>query len=64
MNKGIHLTLLIGPAIPVPVPQSVLDALTSLTVTTTSGQASGFQLTFTVNNKSPLQTLFLLSGGA
>jgi hypothetical protein len=64
MNKGIHLTLMIGPAIPVPVPQSVLDALTSLTVTTTSGQASGFQLTFTVNNKSPLQTLFLLSGGA
>jgi hypothetical protein len=64
MNKGIHLTLLIGPAIPVPVPQSVLDALTSLTVTTTSGQASGFQLTFTVNNQSPLQTLFLLSGGA
>jgi hypothetical protein len=64
MNKGIHLTLLIGPAIPVPVSQSVLDALTSLTVTTTSGQASGFQLTFTVNNQSPLQTLFLLSGGA
>jgi hypothetical protein len=64
MNKGIHLTLLIGPAIPVPVPQSVLDALTSLTVTTTSGQASGFQLTFIVNNQSPLQTLFLLSGGA
>lgn len=64
MNKGIHLTLMIGPAIPVPVPQSVLDALTSLTVTTTSGQASGFQLTFTVNNQSPLQTLFLLSGGA
>ena len=64
MNKGIHLTLMIGPAIPVPVPQSVLDALTSLTVTTTSGQPSGFQLTFTVNNQSPLQTLFLLSGGA
>ncbi|HTK87511.1 MAG TPA: hypothetical protein VL329_07255, partial [Nitrospiraceae bacterium] len=64
MNKGIHLTLMIGPVVPVPVPQSVLDALTSLTVTTTSGQASGFQLTFTVSNQSPLQTLFLLSGGA
>jgi hypothetical protein len=64
MNKGIHLTLMIGPVVPVPVPQSVLDALTSLTVTTTSGQASGFQLTFTVSNRSPLQTLFLLSGGA
>ena len=64
MNKGIHLTLMIGPAVPVPVPQSVLDALTSLTVTTTAGQASGFQLTFTLSNRSPLQTLFLLSGGA
>ena len=64
MNKGIHLTLMIGPAVPVPVPQSVLDALTSLTVTTTAGQASGFQLTFTLSNQSPLQTLFLLSGGA
>lgn len=64
MNKGIHLTLMIGPVVPVPVPQSVLDALMSLTVTTNSGQASGFQLTFTVSNQSPLQTLFLLSGGA
>jgi len=64
MNKGIHLTLMIGPVVPVPVPQSVLDALTSLTVTTTSGQASGFQLTFTVSKRSPLQTLFLLSAGA
>ena len=64
MNKGIHLTLMIGPAVPVPVPQSVLDALTSLIVTTTAGQASGFQLTFTLSNRSPLQTLFLLSGGA
>ena len=64
MNKGIHLTLMIGPAVPVPVPQSVLDALTSLIVTTTAGQASGFQLTFTLSNRSALQTLFLLSGGA
>ena len=65
MLKGIHLTLMIGPAVPVPVPQSVLDALTSVTVTTASGEtASGFELKFTLSNQSPLHTIFLLSGGA
>ncbi len=28
MLKGVHLTLLVGPVVPVPVPQFVLDALT------------------------------------
>jgi hypothetical protein len=64
MFKGIHLTLMIGPAVPVPVPREVLDALTSVQVTTTAGQTSGFQLTFTLSNDSPLYTLFLLSGGS
>ena len=64
MANGIHLTLMAGPAVPVPVPQSVLDALTSVKVTTTAGEANGFQLAFTLNNRSPLQTFFLLSGGA
>ncbi len=48
---------------PVPVPQVVLDALQSVQVTTTAGQTSGFQLTFTLSKRSPLHTLFLLSGG-
>ena len=30
MLKGINLTLMIGPAVPVPVSQDVLDALTSV----------------------------------
>lgn len=66
MLKGFYLTLMVGPVIPVPVPQSVLDALTSVTVTTTAepGTPSGFQLTFTLSNKSPLQTIFLLAGGS
>jgi len=63
MNKGIHLTLMIGPAVPVPVSREVLDALTSVEVTTKAGSASGFQLSFTLNNRSLLHTLFLLSGG-
>jgi len=65
MLKGIYLTLMIGPAVPVPVPQAVLDALTSIEVTTASGTTqSGFQLTFTLSNRSPLHTIFLLSGGS
>lgn len=65
MLKGVHLTLMIGPAIPVPVPQEVLDALVSIEVRNHSGGTpSGFTLTFTLNNKSPLHTIFLLSGGA
>jgi hypothetical protein len=65
MQGGIQLTLMIGPAVPVPVPQAVLEALTSLRVTTTSGTtASVFELQFTLSKSSPLQTLFLLAGGA
>ncbi len=62
-NNPIRLTLMIGPVIPVPVSQGVLDALTSVTVTTNSDSGSGFQLQFTLSNRSPLQTIFLLSSG-
>lgn len=64
MLKGINLTLMIGPAVPVPVSSDILDALTRVEVTTSADQASGFQLTFTLSHKSPLHTLFLLSGGS
>lgn len=64
MVKGFHLTLMVGPVVPVPVPPSVLDALTSLSVSTKSDSGSGFQLEFTLSNRSPLQTIFLLAGGA
>jgi phage protein D len=42
----IHLTLMIGNIIPVPVRQPLTDALLSAQVTVTAGQASGFQLVF------------------
>ncbi|HEY9402524.1 MAG TPA: hypothetical protein VIQ24_07505 [Pyrinomonadaceae bacterium] len=65
MLKGINLTLMIGPAVPVPVPAEVLDALTSVTVHTSAGeQRSGFSLTFSLSNQSPLQTIFLLTAGS
>jgi len=63
MLKGIHLTLLVGPVVPVPVPKVALDALTGVTVTNNTGGPSGFQLSFTLNNRSPLHTLFLIAGG-
>jgi hypothetical protein len=64
MLNGIQLTLMIGPAVPLPVPQPVLEVLKSVRVTSTAGKGSGFQLTFTLSNQSPLHTLFLLSGGS
>jgi len=63
MNQGFYLTLLIGPVVPLPVPQVVLDALTGVTVTSNTDGPSGFQLTFTLSNKSPLQTIFLVAAG-
>ena len=64
MVNGFYLTLMIGPVVPIPVSQKVLDALTAVTVTTNSDSGSGFQLEFTLSNRSPLQTIFLLAGGA
>jgi hypothetical protein len=61
MSKGIHLTLLIGPAVPVPAPAAVVNALTSVQVTSSTDR-SGFQLQFTVGKRSPLQTTLLPSG--
>jgi hypothetical protein len=63
MLKGIHLTLMIGPVVPMPVPQTVLDALDSVEVTSAAGQPSGFQLRFQFNAQSALNTTFLLVAG-
>src|SRR5215831_3777408 len=64
MVDGVQLTLMIGPAVPLPVPREVLDALTAVTVNTGGDGPGGFQLTFTFSTTSPLQTLFLASAGA
>ena len=61
MSDGIHLTLLIGPAVPVPAPAAVLDALDSVQVTS-GGDRSGFQLTFQIGKTSLLQTTLLPAG--
>lgn len=63
MLKGLHATLLVGPAVPVPVPRAIVDALQSFEVTSAAGTRSGFQLKFAVSNRSPLHTLLVLAGG-
>jgi hypothetical protein len=64
MLKGIHLTLMIGPAVPVPAPRFVLDALQSIDITVNDTGPSVFQLRFTIGKQSPLETIFLLTAGA
>lgn len=61
---SVLLQLMIGPGVPIPVPREVTEALVSVSVTSNTESASIFQLTFTLSSKSPLQTLFLLSGGS
>jgi hypothetical protein len=64
MLRGLHLTLLAGPVVPLPTPKVVLDALQSVKVTSsTAAGASGFELTFTFSARSVLNTIFLLAGG-
>jgi hypothetical protein len=59
---SLQLLLLMGPVLPVPVPQQLSDALQSVQVTTTAGQASGFQLTFAVSSKSIITSALLPAG--
>jgi hypothetical protein len=63
MLKGVQMALMIGPVVPIPVPRIVLDALEAVEVTIRDEGSSGFQLNFALSNRSPLQILFLLSGG-
>ena len=63
MPGGVQLSLLIGP-VPVPAPREVVDALVHVKVENGSGETqSGFELSFELPLRSPLRTLFLLTGG-
>lgn len=63
MAQGITLSLMIGPAVPVPVGRDVLEALETVRVTSPTEGPSGFQLTFKLDKRSPLHTIFLLTAG-
>lgn len=61
----VRLQLFTGPAVPLPAPPAVIDSVTELSVEVGSGDSqSGFELVFSVDKKSALTTLFLLTGGA
>jgi hypothetical protein len=63
MDGGIKLSLWIGP-VPVPAPAVVVEALDTVKVEVGAGDTpSGFELTFDLDARSPLRTLFLLTGG-
>jgi hypothetical protein len=67
MLKGIYFTLMVGPVVAVPMPRVVMEALTDVTVKAATekseygGIDSGFELAFTLSNRSPLHTVFLLA---
>ena len=64
MISGVQLSLRIGP-VPMAAPREVTDALVSVKVMDGSGGTqSGFEMVFELPARSPLRTLFLLTGGA
>jgi hypothetical protein len=62
MLKGVHLTLLMGPVVAVPVPKEVVDALQSVQVTTSVGSRSGFQLAFSMGKNSNFEKVLIPAG--
>jgi hypothetical protein len=65
VSEPVHLQLLMGPGVPLPAPRVVIDAVQEVKVESGSGDTqSGFELSFRLSNRSPLHTLFLLTGGA
>jgi hypothetical protein len=62
MLEGFYLSLMIGPAVPVPALRPVIEAMTSAQVTVSSGQRSGFQLTFALSKQSMLSRVLLPAG--
>jgi len=64
MLESVQLSLLLGPGVPAPAPRLVLDALAGVEVTVTDVGTSGFQFSLSIDKQSPLQVLFLLTGGS
>jgi hypothetical protein len=64
MNRGVQLSLYIGP-IPLAAPRAIVDSLVFAKVDSGSGDTqSGFELTFELPARSPLKTLFLITGSS
>ena len=54
---GIHLTMLVGPTVPVPAPSNFLEALDSVDVTHSDEGQSGFQIMFRVGRSGETDML-------
>src|SRR5271165_6705838 len=54
---------MIGPIFPLTPPRAVMDALAEVEVQVEDVGQSGFKLVFSIDKQSPLQILFLLTGG-
>lgn len=64
MIKGVDLQILFGPGVPAPAPREIVDALQSANIQLNSGDVqNGFDMTFSVEKNSPLNTIFLIAGG-
>jgi hypothetical protein len=63
VSSAVHMTLMIGPVVPIPAPEFMIDALDEVKVTTAAGSPSGFQLRFKINSRSELNTIFLIAVG-
>jgi hypothetical protein len=57
VNQGFYLTLMMGGFSASPVPEAVIDALTSVQVTTTMGSQGGFQFKLAWSKNSALAQL-------
>ena len=62
MIKGVHLSLLIGDVVATAAPAEVVEALTSVQVTVSAGQRSGFQLTLAAGRASIISSRLLPMG--
>ncbi len=63
MLDSVQLSLMIGPIIPLTPPRAVMDALAEVEVKVDDVGPAASKLTFSIDKQSPLQILFLLTGG-
>lgn len=61
-DLGIRVMLFVGPTIPVPAPYPVTDALREVEVQLADDQRDGFQLTFAIGRKTPVEYDLLATG--
>jgi hypothetical protein len=61
--SSVQMSLMIGPIFPLTAPRPVMDALAEVEVKTEDVGQSGFKLVFSIDKQSPLNILFLLTGG-